>query len=378
MMIHDSNPDSNLNTQPIIPDEVPMLSDHLASRSKIPRPGPTILGSFLWCLSLWGVMIVSMIGVSVIDLMMKKNADPQFMDRVSQELRAYQETQQMGPLLSRSLGLGFLGAGLATLLYTLLIVWKQVGTEWTRKLAIRVPRLDHLILVLIALPALMFLHGAAHHLANQLFGVDAKEADMTGMLTSIVEPWPRWLTILVIGVAPGLSEELWCRGFLGRGLLARYGWITGVLLTSLFFGMLHLSPPYALGTAVMGACLHFTYVTTRSLWVPILLHTLNNSLTVLVAVGDIPLQDVDPDQVASLPLYLASGFLLLVVGWTLFQSRGYLQNELGERVQPPFPTVAIPSERSGLKIVHEAISLWGVGMVVVAAVLFGWSIYETM
>ena len=42
--------------------------------------------------------------------------------------------------------------------------------------------------------------------------------------------------VLIIGLGPGLGEELWCRAFLGRGLVGRHGVVMGVILTSLFFG----------------------------------------------------------------------------------------------------------------------------------------------
>src|SRR5208337_4060578 len=78
--------------------------------------------------------------------------------------------------------------------------------------------------------------------------------------------WPVWFGVLVVGLGPALNEELFCRGFLGRGLLGRYGTVGGILLTSLFFGLLHLDPPHVVATFVMGCCLHFTYLMTRSLW----------------------------------------------------------------------------------------------------------------
>src|SRR5207249_3638911 len=95
-------------------------------------------------------------------------------------------------------------------------------------------------------------------------------------------PW--WYGVLVVGLAPGVSEELWCRGFLGRGLVGRYGPVAGVLLTSLFFGALHLDPPHVVATFCMGAALHVVYLFTRCLWLPILIHFLNNSLAVLTTV----------------------------------------------------------------------------------------------
>ena len=65
--------------------------------------------------------------------------------------------------------------------------------------------------------------------------------------------WPWQFGVLVIGLGPGLSEELWCRGFLGRGLVEHYGVILGVLLTSFLFGLIHGDPHQGTMAMLMGA-----------------------------------------------------------------------------------------------------------------------------
>jgi tetratricopeptide (TPR) repeat protein len=75
-----------------------------------------------------------------------------------------------------------------------------------------------------------------------------------------------------------LGEEAFCRGFLGRGLVARAGPALGVLLTALLFGLLHIDPVRVCATAVLGVGLHVAYLSARSLWAPVLLHALHNGL----------------------------------------------------------------------------------------------------
>ena len=96
--------------------------------------------------------------------------------------------------------------------------------------------------------------------------------------------WPWYLGVLIIGIGPGIGEELFCRAFLGRGLIAKHGVIPGVLLTSLLFGLMRIEPRQVIYAPVMGILLHFVYLTTHSLLMPMLIHTLNNSLSAL-AVG---------------------------------------------------------------------------------------------
>jgi hypothetical protein len=133
---------------------------------------------------------------------------------------------------------------------------------------------------------------------------------------------------LAVGLGPGVVEEIWCRGFLGRGLTARYGLVLGVILTSIIFGLLHCSLTYAIPTACMGLYLHFVYLTSRSLWISILLHTLNNSAAIVATLIN---QD---EQSASPVLYFASFSLVLFASIAMWTSRPQLVSDRsGQEVQ---------------------------------------------
>src|SRR5262249_32646273 len=84
---------------------------------------------------------------------------------------------------------------------------------------------------------------------------------------------------LIFGSAiAAVGEELCFRGFVGRGLVARYGPLRGVLITSLLFGLVHLEPVQASGAVILGLALHAVYLSTRSLWASIALHGFNNAM----------------------------------------------------------------------------------------------------
>jgi membrane protease YdiL (CAAX protease family) len=186
--------------------------------------------------------------------------------------------------------------------------------------------------------------------------------------------WPAGVAVLLVGVGPGLGEELWCRAFLGRGLVGRHGVVMGVILTSFFFGAIHADPHQGSMAALMGIALHFSYITTRSLWVPVLIHTLNNSLAVVAdKLPDLLRENLEgaetaPDTVKPL-LYAASVLLVVAVGWALYASRARLKRVDGSDEpawQPPFPGVALPPEGSGT----AAVAVWP-GVLPVVGVLLG-------
>jgi membrane protease YdiL (CAAX protease family) len=187
-------------------------------------------------------------------------------------------------VLAWSFPLGY-AAGLA---YALVVARAVVGRGWHRQLGLHRLSYTHVWLGVVALPAFSVLSDGLALVLFRAFGMDHL-LDQGGQLGQLFAGFPAVFVFVAIGVGPGVVEELWCRGVLGRGLVGRYGWVSGVLSASLVFGLLHLfPPPYVVVTAVMGACLHFGYGCSRSLWVPIVMHTLNNGFAGLAAVGVVP------------------------------------------------------------------------------------------
>jgi membrane protease YdiL (CAAX protease family) len=269
-----------------------------------------------------------------------------------------------------------------------IVVRLSTGRDWTAVLAHQSPSRQLFLapvgcIVAVAVGAQLF-HIINPHLPSfDLF----KGSLMEDMVKQVREGWPPLLAVLIIGLGPGIGEELWCRGFLGRGLVGRHGVVMGVILTSLFFGAIHGDPHQGMMAAIMGMVLHFSYLMTRSLWVPMLLHFLNNSLSVL---GDkldklpglsgerIKSIDTNPE---SLPwqLLAASACVLAAVGWALYTSRGRLVRTDGSGLppwQPPYAGVAHPPPGSGTAVVYPWPGLLPTLAVVVAVVCFGYILFS--
>ena len=77
-------------------------------------------------------------------------------------------------------------------------------------------------------------------------------------------------------------EELVFRRLIGQGLVSRMGTTGGILLTSALFGLSHWHLPHVASSFVMGLFLHLTYLKTRSLLAPILVHLANNTVWVVL------------------------------------------------------------------------------------------------
>jgi membrane protease YdiL (CAAX protease family) len=247
-----------------------------------------------------------------------------------------------------------------------------VGRDWPRQMGVRRPGITHLILVLVSFPAMLILSNGLYVLIHDILHIPSFGDLGTGGMDEVLKlaaSWPWFLGVLVIGVGPGIGEELWCRGFLGRGLVGRHGPILGVLMTSFYFGLIHLDPAQGLAVMGMALWLHFVYLTSRSLWMPVLLHFMNNGLAVVLtglAVG----KELDE---ASFPaaMFGAAAVLLGAVAWALYQSRARLV-DMGDGPiwRPDFPGVAHPPQGSGTRVARPWPSWLALLLVVLAVAQF--------
>jgi membrane protease YdiL (CAAX protease family) len=106
----------------------------------------------------------------------------------------------------------------------------------------------------------------------------------------MLEAWRTagWLPLLwvsVIVIAP-LVEEIVFRGFLFVGLQQfRHGNIVAVLVTSLLWALIHLQYNLAQMSLIffLGILLGIARIRTRSLWVPVAMHMLNNLVATVEA-----------------------------------------------------------------------------------------------
>ena len=91
------------------------------------------------------------------------------------------------------------------------------------------------------------------------------------------------VNVLVIGLIPGIGEEICFRGVLQRILIqiTRSPW-TGIVLTAILFSSLHLQFSGFLPKMFLGVLLGAFYWYSGSLWTSILAHFVNNAVQVVL------------------------------------------------------------------------------------------------
>lgn len=101
--------------------------------------------------------------------------------------------------------------------------------------------------------------------------------------------------VLIIALIPAIGEELLFRAILQNGLEnhTKSG-IIAIVLSSIIFSAIHLEASGFLTKLVISLVLGYSYYRSRALWVPMLLHFMNNTMQVLslYAVQD-RLKDMD-------------------------------------------------------------------------------------
>lgn len=356
----DSEPNHLPSPPPLPPDSIPpgaseppvleLAEEPPRRRSVVRPPHPGFWWAILWGVGFHIVQLFAMVAALIVAVVLKAIA--------SGNPEAYVETlKNVAPgrtLPDEVVQLmipGFAAALLAFFLYPWLAVRLVLGREWPRRVALNLPSATHTMLALFSLPGLVVLASGIASWAHEFcktYGIPhmGNQAE----LRELAAGWPVWFSILAVAVGPGIGEEILCRGFFGRGLVGRYGAVMGILLTSAVFGLMHLDPPVVVGTAFIGLWLHYVYLHSRSLMLPMLLHFLNNSLAVLVVALGINDPTEDGGD-TSRWLYAGAVALLFCMAWAFWLSRARLvPTGDGPGWQPPFPGVEAPPPGSGTAV----------------------------
>jgi membrane protease YdiL (CAAX protease family) len=146
-------------------------------------------------------------------------------------------------------------------------------------------------------------------------------AGSINLVAMLIPPYGDWLesmepsglapSVFVLGVtlllvAPFFKEAVF-RGFLLHRWATKWGIRTSIIITSLLYGVLHLD---IVGAVVFSMATAVLYLKTRSLWLPLIAHAVNNLLVLqlIAAAAAIP-----PEEAAA----SAGNDMLLAVGFTL-------------------------------------------------------------
>jgi membrane protease YdiL (CAAX protease family) len=255
------------NAEPVVylvgSDEADSPATPTVGRFRLPNAG----WALLWMLLLLGSQLVAGLVVGVLFAAIALAEGPiQSPNDLAERINSKQDLLNwvLFPLAT----VLTLGTAVAT-------VWLAFRRESARCVGLRGLTWTQTLLVLLSvLPCAMLASEVTNYASELMPNVSL---DLFGNFAQ--ESW--WLVFVAACLFPGIGEELFFRGFLSRGLLAHHGAWLGTLITAFYFGAIHLHPIQACGAFALGIALQFVFLTTRSLWGAVLLHTANNSIAFL-------------------------------------------------------------------------------------------------
>lgn len=182
-----------------------------------------------------------------------------------------------------------------------------------RGLGLERPQLRAAHVALLALGFVLTSHGISLLLAS----FELRDTGTLGEIDRVVAATrgpSRLLAVAALGIAPAFGEELLFRGLVQQAALRRLGAALAVALSAACFGLIHLDPVQSPAAFALGLYLGAAVQLGGSLWVAILCHAVNNTLSVLTPAYRV--ETSGPELAAAVAGLLATGAApLALVAW---------------------------------------------------------------
>ena len=110
----------------------------------------------------------------------------------------------------------------------------------------------------------------------------SKSFSVETMFPDIASDWLQFAGLFVaVAIAAPIGEEFFFRGFLHNSAKRRLGVFWGTLVSATAFALVHGGPLMVVAILPMGVILAVLYDRTGSLWVPIIVHAVNNGAAIV-------------------------------------------------------------------------------------------------
>lgn len=123
------------------------------------------------------------------------------------------------------------------------------------------------------------------------------------------------LVIITLAIVPAICEEVLFRGYIQRSFQFKYKGFVAALLTAIFFALYHFNPYGLIPLAIIGFYLGYAAYASQSLFIPMVLHFLNNFIAVMLyfIIGDDELFKSNVTDTESLNENVIYFFILMIL-----------------------------------------------------------------
>ena len=173
--------------------------------------------------------------------------------------------------------------------------------------------------------------------------VMAKFYELFSELMKQMTGGPLWSSFLVVAIFAPIFEEWLCRGMVLRGLLTKMkpGW--AIVVSALFFAVIHANPWQALNAFLIGLMMGYVYYKTGSLILTMVIHFVNNGTSVILSnIESLKDYDYMIDMMDKSTYYLVVTISVIILAACLWAfSRIKVENPWGniDRIPPADETV---------------------------------------
>jgi len=201
---------------------------------------------------------------------------------------------------------------MAVFLFTAVLAAALSPVDWRERLRFRAPRISTfgVVVHVVGVMSIGFVYGALlelHILPQSQNLVDLADA------ISGLSGGPLWAAVLAIGIAPGIAEELFFRGYVQTRFSRRWGPVVGVLVTALLFGVMHLDPVHGAFAFALGVYVGYLTEWTGSVVPAMICHAANNTYQTLVTAWGFDVSGA----AANVAALVVAGLVLCLAIWHL-------------------------------------------------------------
>lgn len=131
--------------------------------------------------------------------------------------------------------------------------------------------------------------------------------------------------LFVMAVTPAICEEMMFRGMIFHGMKAKYRTAAAIVSVAVLFGLYHMSLVKFIPTGLLGLVLCYTVYVTDSIYPAMLMHFINNALSVLISCYPERLETVFPMfyhdtlTVSDVLILLGAGLAFFGIGQVFLQ-----------------------------------------------------------
>ena len=144
-----------------------------------------------------------------------------------------------------------------------------------------------MILVTVVMTfASMFAFDLPNYWNMQLTNKSSILSEFYEMFTELMKQMtggPFWSSFLVVAIFAPIFEEWLCRGMVLRGLLTKMKPVWAIVVSALFFAVIHANPWQALNAFLIGLVMGYVYYKTGSLILTMIIHFVNNGTSVILS-----------------------------------------------------------------------------------------------